>query len=98
MADRLRATTRSIEGALFDVIVQAQASGRLSDGRGAADLARFLVTIMQGLRVMGAIDPDRKALMASVEVALTCFDRARVRGPPCHKITKVRSGVLGSSA
>jgi TetR/AcrR family transcriptional repressor of nem operon len=74
VAERLRATTRSIEGALFDVIVQAQASGQLSDRRGAADLARFLVTNMQGLRVMGAIDPDRKALMASVEVALMCLD------------------------
>jgi hypothetical protein len=29
---------------------------------------------MQGIRVMGAIDPDRAHLMASVDVALSCLD------------------------
>lgn len=72
--DRLQKTIRALEDALFEVLVQAQASGEVSDRRSPADLAGFLVMSMQGLRVMGAIDPDRAGLMASVEVALSSLD------------------------
>ncbi|WP_329130192.1 TetR/AcrR family transcriptional regulator [Streptomyces sp. NBC_01476] len=72
--DRLRDTARSLEAAFFEVIVRAQESGELPGRRGAADLARFLVTSLQGLRVMGAIEPDRAALTASAEVALAALD------------------------
>ncbi|MET8413443.1 helix-turn-helix domain-containing protein [Streptomyces sp. NPDC005195] len=74
VGQRLRSTTRSLELALFDVIAEGQLRGRLPSARAAADLAAFLVTSLQGLRVMGAIDPDRAALMRSAEVALSCLD------------------------
>ncbi|MFF2993688.1 TetR/AcrR family transcriptional regulator [Streptomyces sp. NPDC057950] len=74
VGQRLRSTTRSLELALFDVIAEGQLRGRIPSGRAAADLAAFLVTSLQGLRVMGAIDPDRAALMRSAEVALSCLD------------------------
>jgi TetR/AcrR family transcriptional repressor of nem operon len=74
VAERLRATTGALEEALFDVIVQGQAAGQISDRCPALDLARFLVMTMQGVRVMGAINPDRRTLMSSVNVALTCLD------------------------
>jgi TetR/AcrR family transcriptional regulator, transcriptional repressor for nem operon len=70
VSERLRASTQSLEHTLFDVLAQGQLRGQVPAGRSAADLAAFLVTTMQGLRVMGAIDPDRAALMRSVEVAL----------------------------
>ncbi len=41
--------------------------------RSARDLAGFLVTHLQGLRVMGSINSDRAALMRSAEVALSCL-------------------------
>jgi TetR/AcrR family transcriptional repressor of nem operon len=73
VAERLRSTTRSLELALFDVIAEGQLRGQISADRNANDLAAFLVTSLQGLRVMGAIDPDRAALMRSAEVALSCL-------------------------
>ncbi len=74
VGERLRATIDTLESELFEVIVRAQASGEIPGRHSATDLARFLVTGMQGLRVMAAITPDRAALMASAEVALACLD------------------------
>ncbi|MEW1649099.1 TetR/AcrR family transcriptional regulator [Streptomyces sp. NPDC091219] len=73
VAMRLRSTTQSLELALFDVIAEGQARGFFPNELSAAALAGFLVTSLQGLRVMGAIDPDRSALMRSAEVALRCL-------------------------
>lgn len=74
VAERLRATTRSLEAALYDVLAEGQLCGEVPADRSAGDLAAFLVTSLQGLRVMGSIDPDRAALMRSAEVALSCLD------------------------
>ncbi|MFC8244553.1 TetR/AcrR family transcriptional regulator [Streptomyces chartreusis] len=74
VAARLRSTTQALELALFDVIAEGQVRGQVPADRSAADLARFLVASLQGLRVMGAIDPDRAALTRSAEVALGCLD------------------------
>ncbi|ATO14161.1 TetR family transcriptional regulator [Micromonospora sp. WMMA2032] len=74
VAERLRSTTRSLESALFDVLAEGQLRGQIRAGRSASDLAAFLVTSLQGLRVMGGINPDRSALMRSAEVALSCLD------------------------
>ena len=73
VAARLKATTTAIEDALFDVVVRARTAGRLPDRGDASGIARFLVTAMQGLRVMGAIDPDRDALLRTVDVTLDCL-------------------------
>lgn len=73
VVERLRSTTGSLEAALLDLIAEGQARGRIPAGRSAEDLAAFLVTSLQGLRVMGAIDPDRAVLMRTAEVALTCL-------------------------
>lgn len=70
VAAHLRSTTSSLEDALSEVVAEAQAQGQLGSARDARDVARFLLSVMQGLRVMGSINPDRRALMASAEVAL----------------------------
>ncbi|MFI7214115.1 TetR/AcrR family transcriptional regulator [Micromonospora maritima] len=74
VAERLGSTTRSLEAALFDVLAEGQLRGQIPTGRSATDLATFLVTSLQGLRVMGGINPDRATLMRSAEVALSCLD------------------------
>ncbi|WP_328380675.1 hypothetical protein OHQ88_18320 [Micromonospora zamorensis] len=74
VADRLRSTTQSLESALYDLLAEAQLRGQITSARSATDLAGFLVTSLQGLRVMGAINPDRAALTRYAEVALTCLD------------------------
>lgn len=73
VAARLRSTTQALELALFDVIAEGQVRGQIPGDRSASDLAGFLVASLQGLRVMGAINPDRASLMRSAEVALTCL-------------------------
>ncbi|RKR93091.1 TetR family transcriptional regulator [Micromonospora pisi] len=73
VAERLESTTRSLELALFDVLADAQRRGQIPADRSASDLAAFLVMSMQGLRVMGAVNPDRDALMRTAEVALSCL-------------------------
>jgi TetR/AcrR family transcriptional regulator, transcriptional repressor for nem operon len=73
VAERLRSTTGALELALFDVIAEGQLRGQIPAGLNATDLAAFLVTSLQGLRVMGAINPDRTTLMRSAEVALSCL-------------------------
>jgi len=69
-ARRVRTTTQSLEDALTEIIAAGQAAGELAAERDPRDLARFIVTTLQGLRVMGAISPDRRSLMAAAEVAV----------------------------
>ncbi|MDZ5446403.1 helix-turn-helix domain-containing protein [Micromonospora sp. 4G57] len=73
VAERLRSTTQSLELALYDLLAEGQLRGQIPANRSPGDLAGFLVTSLQGLRVMGAINPDRAALMRSAEVALSCL-------------------------
>lgn len=56
------------------MLAEGQLRGEIPADRSPGDLAGFLVTSLQGLRVMGAINPDRAALMRSAEVALSCLD------------------------
>ncbi|SNT55368.1 TetR/AcrR family transcriptional regulator, transcriptional repressor for nem operon [Asanoa hainanensis] len=74
VVDRLRSTTGSLEIALYDLLAETQLRGQIAKDRDTHDLAAFLVTTLQGLRVMGAINGDRDALMRSAEVALRCLD------------------------
>ncbi|SCE73087.1 transcriptional regulator, TetR family [Micromonospora coriariae] len=74
VAERLRSTTQCVELALYDLLAEGQLRGQISTDRSARDLASFLVTSLQGLRVMGAINPDRATLMRSAEVALSCLN------------------------
>ncbi|HTF07294.1 MAG TPA: TetR family transcriptional regulator [Asanoa sp.] len=73
VVDRLRSTTQSLEMALYDLLAEAQVRGQIPADSSARDLAGFLMTSIQGLRVMGAINSDRAALMRSAEVALSCL-------------------------
>lgn len=72
-AEHVRTTTEALEDALAEMIAAGQSSGELGDRQDARDLARFIMTTLQGLRVMGAINPDRRALMSAVEVAVSAL-------------------------
>jgi TetR/AcrR family transcriptional regulator, transcriptional repressor for nem operon len=69
----VRATTNSLEDAFTEVIGGGQARGELSSPADPRDLARFLITTIHGLRVAGAINPDRRWLMSVVEVAIAAL-------------------------
>ncbi|MEU0037888.1 MULTISPECIES: TetR/AcrR family transcriptional regulator [unclassified Streptomyces] len=70
----VQSTTELLEDALYQVVAEAQADGQLSDKRDARDLARYLIMTMHGLRVMGAMNPDRASLMAIAEASLDALD------------------------
>ncbi|MFF7677965.1 TetR/AcrR family transcriptional regulator [Actinacidiphila glaucinigra] len=74
VATHVASTTVLLEDALAQVVAQAQADGQVSGKRDARDLARYLVVTMHGLRVMGAVNPDREALTAVVDAALDALD------------------------
>ncbi|MDX3771791.1 TetR/AcrR family transcriptional regulator [Streptomyces sp. NBC_01707] len=74
VSSHVQVTTELLEDALDQVIAEAQADGQLSDKHDARDLARFLIMTMHGLRVMGAMNPDRASLMAVADTALDAFD------------------------
>jgi TetR/AcrR family transcriptional repressor of nem operon len=71
VAGRVRATVSAIEDALADALTAAQQHGDLDPGQDPRALARFFVMTIQGLRVLGVIQPDRRALTDAVDTALT---------------------------
>ncbi|MEU4409357.1 TetR/AcrR family transcriptional regulator [Streptosporangium sp. NPDC023963] len=74
VATRVGATTSLLEDELTEAIAAAQARGEPVGVRDPRDSARFLMTVIHGLRVTGAINPDRRYLMSVVEAALGCLD------------------------
>lgn len=74
VARRVRDTITAMEDALTTALTAAQDRGQLPSGKDPRSLARFLVLTVQGVRVMGVIEPDRRALTDAVEVALGCLD------------------------
>lgn len=79
--DASAATIRAHLAADVDVLAaalrRAQAQGEVGDDRDPVALARFLVTLIQGLRVVGKATADLDALRDTVDVAL-----AAVGGEP----------------
>jgi len=69
----VQSTSDMLEDALAQVVAEAQADGQFSKERDARIVARYLVTTMHGLRVMGAINPDRESLTEVAELALDAF-------------------------
>ncbi|MEV4169268.1 TetR family transcriptional regulator [Nonomuraea sp. NPDC049709] len=60
-----------LETALAGALVRARAQGELPAGKDPYALARFLLVLLQGLRVLGRADPDPRRLRDAVEQAMT---------------------------
>lgn len=71
VARRAVETFRRIERALAVALRRAQAEGEIAADRDPTALARFLVTTIQGLRVMGKANPDRALLEDAIDTALS---------------------------
>lgn len=71
-ARRVQANWDFVETALTSALMRAQAQGELAEGRDPRALGRFLLVLMQGLRVMGkaATEPDRLRDAAAQAVAV----------------------------
>jgi TetR/AcrR family transcriptional repressor of nem operon len=71
---RLHASMMRIEAAFLGALVQARANGEIKTRRDLRDLARFLTSSMQGIRVMARCNPDRESLLAIVDIVIASLD------------------------
>jgi TetR/AcrR family transcriptional regulator, transcriptional repressor for nem operon len=69
-------TWETLEAALTLALTMARAQGDLPDGHDPAGLARFLLTFLQGLRVVGKGTDAEQRLRDAAEVALTVLGPA----------------------
>lgn len=72
--DRVAVTLRRLESALVAALEKAQARGELSADKQPVELARFLTTFVQGLRVVGRAGLGRAFVEDAVDTALRSLD------------------------
>lgn len=73
-AVQIRAFFEQTERALQNLIRRGQQEGTITSARSAGDLATFLVGVMQGIRVVGKVNPDDSQLRPLADVALSTLD------------------------
>jgi TetR/AcrR family transcriptional repressor of nem operon len=71
---RLQASLQRIEAAFLDALIAARQMGELGTRRDLRDMARFLTSSLQGLRVMARVNPDRDALRAVADIIVASLD------------------------
>lgn len=74
-AARVRRSLANIEAAFREGLARAQANGEIAADADIDSLARFLVSGIQGLRLVGKANPDRAVLGDIAAVMLRCLDR-----------------------
>ena len=67
---RTRAAFDAVREALATAVARGQSQGEIARGRDPEEVADFLLTVIQGLRVVGKAMPDRERLEAAVDAAL----------------------------
>lgn len=73
-ATRIRFFFEQMERALQNLIRRGQQDGTISSARTPEDLATFFVGMLQGIRVVGKVNPDEAQLRPLVDVALSTLD------------------------
>lgn len=71
VAQRLLSNYQQLEAALLIALRRGQERGEISERHSAQALARFLLTTMQGLRILAKGQSDRALLEEVISVALT---------------------------
>lgn len=74
-AARVRQSLARVEATFRDALERARARGEIAASADIESLARFLVSGIQGLRLIGKANPDRAALTDIAAVMLRCFDQ-----------------------
>ncbi|TNE36585.1 MAG: TetR/AcrR family transcriptional regulator [Alphaproteobacteria bacterium] len=75
-AERIRVFFEEMEARLKDLIARGQREGVFTAKRDADSLAAFFVGVMQGMRVIGKVNPNEAVLRPMADVALTVLDAA----------------------
>ncbi|MFE7647833.1 TetR/AcrR family transcriptional regulator [Streptomyces phaeoluteigriseus] len=73
-ARRVEISWEHLETPLHSALVRAQAQGELSEDRDPRALARMLLVLMQGVRVVGKASNDPARVRDAAEQALTLLD------------------------
>ncbi|AXK36136.1 TetR family transcriptional regulator [Streptomyces armeniacus] len=73
-ARRVEASWAHLETLLHSALTRAEAQGELPEGRDPRALARMLVVLMQGMRVVGKASPDPARVRDAAEQALAVLD------------------------
>ncbi|MDG9721285.1 MULTISPECIES: TetR/AcrR family transcriptional regulator [unclassified Streptomyces] len=73
-ARRVERNWDQLETVLHSALVRARAQGELPAGRDPLTLARMLLVLLQGLRVVGKASPDPARVRDAAEQALTLLD------------------------
>ncbi|MGX1883814.1 TetR/AcrR family transcriptional regulator [Streptomyces sp. NPDC055287] len=73
-ARRVEVSWAHVETLLHSALVRAQAQGELPEDRDPRALARMLLVLMQGLRVVGKASSDPARVRDAAEQALTLLD------------------------
>ncbi len=71
---QVRAALGAIELALAGVLAEGQERGELDPGKDPRELARFLTTSLQGVRLMAKATRDPRALQDTIAVVLRALD------------------------
>lgn len=74
VAFHLKASLDKLESAFITTLKRAQDQGEISPNKDITALASYLVTSMQGLRVMAKLDPNPHKLQTSVTTILSALD------------------------
>ncbi|WP_046734437.1 TetR/AcrR family transcriptional regulator [Streptomyces humi] len=72
--EQVRLTVTALESVLTEALERARGRGELSGERSPVELARFLTTFVQGMRVVGQARVDRAFLESAVSGALRALD------------------------
>jgi len=73
-AARVRRSLERVQAAFREALARAQARGEIGRSADVEALARFLTAGIQGLRLIGKANPDRKALGDIAAVMLRCLE------------------------
>jgi TetR/AcrR family transcriptional repressor of nem operon len=74
-AARVRRSLERIEALFRDALARARVRGEIATSTDVGVIARFLVSGIQGLRLVGKANPDRAVLGDIKNVMLRCLDR-----------------------
>ncbi|MEU1623406.1 TetR/AcrR family transcriptional regulator [Streptomyces sp. NPDC005722] len=73
--ERAAAASCQVESSLARALQRAKARGELPPGKDPVELARFLATFVQGLRVVGSARLGRSFVEDALAVAMRALDR-----------------------
>jgi TetR/AcrR family transcriptional regulator, transcriptional repressor for nem operon len=74
MSRKVTASWAELETALAAALVRARAQGEIPASKDPYALARFLLVLLQGLRVLGRADPEPRRLRDAVEQAMIAVE------------------------